>query len=177
MKKAILFTLLGLILLLVGIGYSLPSKWKVERSIVIDRPPQAIYPLVADFKKGWPQWSSFDLQDPTIQYTYSGPDQGIGASRSWVSQKMGNGSQTLIAADPATGVGFELRMARNDFFLNGRIAFEPAGAGTKVTWTDTGDVGGKVFIRYMTVMMDKMMGPAFEKSLANLKSRSEATNN
>jgi hypothetical protein len=174
MRKAILFTLLGFIVLLVGVGYSLPSKWKVERSIVINKPPQAIYPFVADFKKGWPQWSSFDQEDPGIQYSYFGAEQGVGASRSWTSKRMGNGTQSITVADPAKGIEFKLMMTGNDFLLTGHIAFEPAGTGTKVTWMDAGDVGDKVFIRFMLVTMDKMMGPAFEKSLVNLKAKCES---
>lgn len=174
MRKAILFTLLGLIVLFIIVGYALPSKWKVERSIVINKTPQDIYPLIASFKKGWPQWSSFDQEDPGIQYTYFGAEDGVGASRSWTSKRMGDGTQSITVANPAKGVEFKLMMTKNNFILTGDITFEPVGNATKVTWADAGDVGDKLFIRYMLVMMDKMIGPAFEKSLANLKAKAEA---
>lgn len=175
--KKILVVLAVLVAAFLLVGFLLPSKWKVERSILINAPSTAVYPLVANFKTGWPQWSSFDNEDPTIQYNYAGPDQGVGATRSWVSKKMGDGSQVITAADPASGVGFQLQMAKNGFLLDGRIAFEPAGNSTKVTWTDSGEVGNNLFFRYMASLMDKMMGRTFEKSLAELKEKAETTAN
>src|SRR5665213_1086092 len=94
-------------------------------------------------------------------------------SRSWISDKMGNGSQTITTADTRTGVHFELKMENTKFGLNGNIGFEPTGSGTKVTWTDSGDTGNNIFFRYMASMMDKMMGNTFERSLAKLKEKAE----
>jgi len=161
--------LLGFSILL--IGFVLPSQWQVSRSIIINKPPQAIFGYVANFRIGWPQWSAFDSEDPTIQYTYSGPSQGTGATRFWVSEKMGNGSQTITHADPAKGITFDLKMENSKFTIIGNIAFEPAGTGTKVTWTDQGDAGSNIFFKYMGLMMDKMMGNAFERSLEKLRAR------
>jgi hypothetical protein len=161
----------------IAIGFVLPKRWQVSRSIIIHQRPRVIYPLVADFKQGWPKWSAFDNEDPTIQYSYSGPSLGSGASRSWISSKMGNGFQTVTAADPASGIQFELKMEKTNFKLNGKISFESAGKDTKVTWTDWGDSGNNLFFRYMSTMMDRMMGKAFEQSLENLKEKSEKTAN
>jgi len=159
--KALLMAPIVLAALVFLVGYLLPSQWQVSRSIVINKPPQAIYPFVADFKQGWSQWSD------------SGPYLGVGASRSWISDKMGNGSQTITTADTRTGVHFELKMENTKFGLNGNIGFEPTGSGTKVTWTDSGDTGNNIFFRYMASMMDKMMGNTFERSLAKLKEKAE----
>lgn len=172
--KALLMAPIVLAALVFLVGYLLPSQWQVSRSIVINRPPQVIYPLVGDFKHGWPQWSDFDYEDPGIQYNYSGPNLGVGASRSWISAKMGNGSQTITTADPATGVHFELKMENTNFGLNGTISFEPGGTGTKVTWTDFGNTGNNIFFRYMASMMDRIMGNTFDRSLAKLKEKAEA---
>ena len=135
--------------------------------------PAQIYPLVADFKTGWPQWSGFDLEDSSIHYTYSGPDNGIGTERSWTSNKMGDGSQKIIKADPQTGIEFELIMRQNPIPIAGKIVFEPLGNSTKVTWHDDGDMGKNIVFRYMAKFMDKMMGKIFETSLATLKSKAE----
>jgi hypothetical protein len=171
--KIALLAISGLIVTFVLIGFLLPSRWKVERSIVINAPAKVVYPLVANFKAGWPQWSGFDTADPDIQYSYSGPDAGVGASRSWVSQKMGNGFQKIVKADPNKGVEFELGMEQSEFIMNGRLVFESEGKSTKVTWTDEGKVGNNPFHRYLASLMNKMMGPVFEKSLATLKEKVE----
>jgi hypothetical protein len=171
--KIALIVLLSLVALAVLVGFCLPSAWRVERSAVINAPPAAIYPLVADFKTGWPQWSAFDQEDPTIRYTYSGPDQGAGAERTWVSEKMGNGGMKITKSDPETGIEFELTMERG-FRCNGKIAFARDGERTTVTWTDWGDVGSNLPMRYLMPMMDSMLGKAFEKSLAKLEEKAEA---
>jgi hypothetical protein len=171
--RKILVSILLLALLLILVGFLLPSKWKVERSIVINAPVVSIYPLVANFKSGWPQWSSFDFEDPAIQYRYSGPDEGVGAARSWTSKKMGDGSQEIIKADPASGVEFQLHMEKTDFVLHGQLSFEPSGNSTKVTWHDDGEAGYNPMYRYMGALMNQMMGPTFEKSLAALKQKAE----
>lgn len=86
---------------------------------------------------------------------------------------MGDGSQTIIGANPDSGVEFLLQMTQKGFRLNGRIAFEPTGTGTKVTRTDFGEIGNNPFYRCMAALMDKMMGSTFEKSLLALKQKSE----
>lgn len=71
--------LLGIIVVIVAffvIGFLLPGQWAVEKGITINAPPENIYPFVANLKNGWPQWSEFDFQDPDIQYSYSGPEEG-----------------------------------------------------------------------------------------------------
>lgn len=160
-------------LLIVGIGLILPAHWTVERSIVINAPSEKIYPYVANFKTGWKEWSAFDYEDPSIVYTYSGPDEGAGAFRSWTSKKMGDGSQTIIRANPQTGIDFVLRMDQNKFTLKGKVILESDNSGTKVTWRDEGDSGSNPFMRIMGALMDKMMGETFEKSLATLKEKVE----
>jgi Polyketide cyclase / dehydrase and lipid transport len=169
------FGIVGVILLLLIVAFLLPRHWSVERSIVIAAPPAAIYPLVANMKSGWPQWSSFDFEDPEIRYSYSGPDEGVGAIRSWTSPHMGDGTQRIVKADPATGVEFRLEMAKTGMALTGQLAFEPTGGQTKVTWTDSGEVGFNPIHRFFAAFLDRMMGGTFEKSLATLKQKAEAT--
>lgn len=153
-------------------GFFLPSQWKVERAITINAEPVAIYPLVSNLKTGWAQWSAFDFEDPNIVYQYSGPEAGTGSSRTWTSKKMGNGSQTITAADPRR-IEFELKM-EGGFVIFGVLTIEPQNdRTTRVTWTDYGDVGRNPFYRYMAAMMDKMIGKTFEKSLATLKLKVE----
>ena len=157
---------------LVLIGFVLPSKWRIERSIVIQAPPEKIYPLIANFKTGWSHWSVFDNEDPTIQYTYMEKDEGVGAARSWTSKKMGNGTQRIVKAD-LSSVEFELEMTQNHFLLHGIFAFEPMNGSTKVTWTDYGEVDSNPAHRVMAVLMDTMMGSTFERSLSLLKKKAE----
>ena len=162
----------GIVVVILGSSWLLPSHWQVRRSIVVAAPPGALLPLVANLRTGWPQWSAFDAEDPEIQYSYSGPEEGPGAERSWTSGTLGNGSQKIVRAD-ARGVEFELRMA-NGFAIAGIVSFDPAPGGTRVTWTDSGEVGNNPAHRFLAAFMDRMMGATFEKSLGALKQKAEA---
>ncbi len=190
--KLVLASLVAVMVAVIVIGFCLPSQWKVERSIVIKAPPAMIYPYLANLKYGWPQWSAFDSEDPDIQYTYLGPDEGVGARRNWVSKRMGKGTQVITRADIMTGVEFELRRESgssnsngnsnsdgnrnsNEFNFAGKFSFAPeARESTRVTWVDYGDVGGSLRFRYMGGMMDQTMGKSLETSLAKLKEKVEA---
>ena len=161
----------GLILV---VGFLLPSQWSVERSVQIQAPTKVIYPYLVNFKTGWSEFSDFDNKDPDIQYFYVGPAEGVGSSRTWKSPQMGDGQQTIVKADPETGIQFELQVLKNGFLLNGEIKMEPLpGGATKVTWHDWGTTGNNVLFRYMAVFMDKMMGKTFESSLEKLKRKAE----
>lgn len=161
------------IVLFFAVGGMLSPKWMVERSLMINAPAEKIYPYLANLKTGWPQWSAFDFEDPAIQYTYSGSDEGVGAERSWISKKMGDGSQKITKADPKNGIEFELTMKGNPIPIQGRITLATLSNGTLVTWHDEGDMGENILFRYLAKFMDKFMGKAFEKSLQTLKEKTE----
>jgi hypothetical protein len=171
--KRIILILTAFIALLLGISIFLPSKWEVSRSIIIQAPPERIYPLVANFQNGWKEWSSFDYEDPNIVYSYSGPAEGLGAKRAWLSKKMGNGYQIITGAHLNQKVEFELYVTSTNFYLKGYFELIPEGTGTKVIWKDYGDAGNNPMFRYMGFAMDSMMGKTFETSLQKLKIQAE----
>src|SRR5712692_5510204 len=143
----------------VVVGAFLPSRWRASRTAVVRATPEAIYPLIANFAHGWTRWSPFGrAQDPTIEFTYSGPESGVGARQSWKAEKLGPGSMVITAADPERGVTFELAM--HGFKLTGRLELARLSEGTtRVTWTDEGDVGRNVFFRYFTLLLaDRVVG-------------------
>lgn len=171
--KFILGAALGMVLILVAIGFFLPSRWHVERTVIIKAPVEKIYPLIANLKTGWPQWNTFDKEDPGIQYIFTGPAEGDGATRSWASQKTGVGIQKITKADPKSGIDFEISMGSGGFVIFGSLNMEPAAGGTRVTWRDGGDMGSNPIYKIMGYLMDPMMGASLQKSLDNLKDLAE----
>ena len=172
-----------LIVLVLGASFFLPSKLKIVRHIHIQASSEQIYPYIADFKHGWPKWSSFDQAEPDLKYHFEGPDSGRGAKRAWISSKskMNSGYQKMTKADH-TGVAYEVVMS-NGFIMMGSISLEAAQLGTKVTWTgsstlvtwtDEGDLGFNPLKRYMGLFINRMVAKYFEKSLAQLKAKAEA---
>jgi hypothetical protein len=133
MKRALLWlgiVLGGLLVLACGVGLLLPTRVSVSRSHLMQAPLAAVYPLVANFKHGWSQWNTFDDEDPGIRYTYSGPDNGVGATATWISEEMGDGHMRITAADPSRIV-YELSLPPRNFGPSGSPA--PSSSPPKAT--------------------------------------------
>lgn len=167
--KNIVIGLIILIAVLAAVGMLLPKEYKVERSVTIAAPIDLVFDQVNDLKKNeaWTPW-----KDPTMTVTYSEPSAGKGASSSWKSKDMGNGTMTIVESVPNSAINIDLDFGG----MGGAKAdwtFAQEGENVKVTEIMTGDQGMNPVKRYMGLMMDKMIGPYFEKGLASLKEVSE----
>jgi uncharacterized protein YndB with AHSA1/START domain len=159
-------------LALAGIGFLLPSTFLVQRSIDINAPAKKIYDLVVE-PKHWARWSVWPRRDPAMKITYSGPPFGMGAKWSWQSRSEGNGSMELTRVEPDRSVEYALLLSDFNMRSTGALRLEPAGGGTRVTWSGAGDVGGNPLKHYIAAAMDRMVGPDFEAGLAGLKELAE----
>jgi uncharacterized protein YndB with AHSA1/START domain len=162
----------AVVLLVVVVGFFVPSTFKVERSAVINAPPKKIYDLVVEPRQ-WAKWSVWNKRDPGMKITYKGPPFGMGAKWEWVSKSEGSGSMELTRVEPDRVVEYSLSFPEYNMRSTGAIALEPSGSATKVTWNNAGDVGANPLKHYLTLMMDRMVGPDFEAGLANLKAIAE----
>lgn len=177
MKKLFLGILVVLGLVVVA-GYFLPKDWHIERSIVMAAEPAAIYAQVADLET-WPQWTAWNKQlDPAGNWEYSGAESGVGARTDWSGPKLGSGNLTITAADPRSGIAYDLQF--EDYpMARGGLRFEEDAGGTKVTWTGDGQGGGGAlgFVSGWMAslgLIQKMIAKDFETGLAGLKARVEA---
>ncbi len=167
-----LATIGAVVLLLVAGGFFLPSAFKVERSAVINAPPKKIYDLVVEPRQ-WARWSVWNRRDPGMKITYKGPPFGMGSKWEWVSKTEGSGSMEFTRVEPDRKVEYSLFFPDYNMRSTGAIALEPSGTATRVTWSTAGDMGGNPLKRYLTLTMDRMVGPDFEAGLANLKELAE----
>jgi uncharacterized protein YndB with AHSA1/START domain len=159
------------LVLIVG-GLFLPAKFKVERSVQIEAPAARIYDYVVEPRK-WQEWSVWTRRDPDMRILYSGPPFGMGARWSWQSKQEGSGSMELTRVEPDHLVEYALSFPTFNLRSTGAITMEPSGKGTRVTWTNAGDVGGNPLKHYLAAAMDHMVGPDFEEGLVNLKALAE----
>lgn len=156
-------------------GMLLPRRWHTERSVSIAAPSPAIYPLVASLRTGWPQWSPLGpTRDPETTVAFSGPDLGVGATESWSGGRQQPGTLRIVRADSATGIGYRLELA-DGRRVDGALAFSADPAGTRVTWTDDGDLGWNPFRHYAGKLVEESIAKGFEQGLAALKQRAEAS--
>ena len=181
MKSKALKIVGGIIVVLVALAIiaevSLSPKSHIERSIVVNASPAAIFPLINSLKN-MNKWSPWLGKDPKSKVTFEGPDAGVGAKMKWESQQLGNGAQWILESNPDQHMKSAM-----DFSMEGTytsdIFLTPVDQGTKVTWSYDGDVtntgiGTSLMGRVMGKFMDNMLGPDYEKGLAQLKNLAES---
>lgn len=169
-KKLILTVLIffGIFFL---ISLFMESQWRVERSVVIEAPKEKIFPYLNNLRN-WYEWTPWNKEvDATLEWSYEGPGEGVGAVAYWEGIDVPLGRVELTMSEPSLGVEYELAL-RGDFNAKGELKMEAAGEFgefTKVIWADWGDIGGSVMGRLMISGLDQTLGPKFERGLANLK--------
>ncbi|MCB0702033.1 MAG: SRPBCC family protein [Candidatus Kapaibacterium sp.] len=167
--------ILGLFIL---VGLFLPSSMSIEKSIVIDTPPNVPYSQVTNLRN-MPKWDPWSNIDSTMETTYDGPIAGLGAKRSWksTSDQVGTGSMTITKDDPFTFVEAELDFG-DQGLANSYYKFEEIEPGkTKVTWGFNSDIEIPIFGGYLAMMMGPMVEKEYVKGLESLKKLSESIEN
>ena len=92
---AVLVVAIAIVLVL---AISKPDIFRVERSVVINAPPDKIFPLIADFHQ-WGKWSPYETRDPAMKRTYSGTNGGKGSVYAWQGDKnVGTGRMEILDA-------------------------------------------------------------------------------
>jgi uncharacterized protein YndB with AHSA1/START domain len=173
--RGLFFLLLGLVALFFVTGLFLPQTAHVERSMTTKASPATVYGLVDGFKR-FNEWSPWASLDPATKYTYSGPETGVGARMEWTSANpdVGNGSQEVIAVEPGRRVTSKLDFGM-DNPTTSTINLVPDGTGTRITWALDTDFSGSLLGRYFGLALDRMVGPDYEKGLAQLQAVAEST--
>ncbi len=170
--KWILGVVLALAAVLVGGGWLLGSDFKVTRSLLVNAPPEKIYPLVAD-PRGWKQWSVWNQRDPAMAITYSGAPSGVGAVWEWRSATEGDGRMSFTRAEAPGLLGYELYFPDFGTTSRGELRLVLEGNATRVSWTMEGNMGRNPLFSWIALFADGMVGKDFEAGLAGLKAVAE----
>lgn len=168
-----LLVLVAIVAILALVIATRPPTFTVTRSRTIAAPAAAIYGEVADFHR-WVDWSPWEKLDPAMQKTFTGPPATPGSTYSWKGNKqVGIGNMTITSASAAE-IGIRLEFVEPfPQVSQTTFAFDPQGAGTRVTWTMTGPQNFMSKAFSMVMNLDKMIGGDFERGLANLATVTE----
>ena len=175
MFKKILIVFVVVVAIFLGYAATRPDTFEVSRSAVMKAPPQRVYDIVNDFHN-FPQWSPWQHLDPKMQQTFSGPQAGVGSSIAWSgNDKAGQGSMKITEAQAPSKIAMQLDFIKPFASTNTvDFAFAPEADGTRVTWTMRGRVPFGMKVMSVFMPMDRMIGPDFERGLANLGKVAEA---
>ncbi len=173
MIKKLLYLIIGLIALVLIAAAFLPGSYTVERSVEIAKPPEVVYPLVADYNN-WLKWSPWPKMDPEAKQTVTGTPGAPGHSWSWEGEKSGVGSITLAQVEENKSVQSKLVFKEPmNSEADDIILLEPSASGTRVTWRNSGNLPYPVG-RFFGFGLEGMLGPQFEEGLAGVKSLAES---
>lgn len=174
MWKTIALVVAALVAGLLGFAATRPDSFRVERSLLIQAPPERVYPLIADFHR-WPAWSPWEKLDPEMTRTHAGAASGVGASYAWTGNgDVGAGRMEITEAVAPGRLAIQL-----DFFkpMESRnqtlFTLVPEAGGTRVNWLMQGPSPYLSKLMGVFVSMDRLVGSSFEEGLANLKAAAE----
>ncbi|WP_431205114.1 SRPBCC family protein [Bradyrhizobium betae] len=177
MLKAIAIIALVLavgIVAVLAFAFTKPDSFRVERSLRVKAPADAIYPQVADFRR-WTGWSPYEKRDPAMKRTYGGAAQGKGATYAWDgNNNVGAGHMEILEASTPSKLRIKLDFERPfEGHNTAEFTFVPQGDATQVTWAMDGPAPFMSKVMQVFINMDNMIGKDFEAGLASLKKLSE----
>ncbi|MBT8261880.1 MAG: SRPBCC family protein [Bacteroidia bacterium] len=180
--KYLLFLLL-IIIVAGGIYFGTKDgKFDVAESKEFNAPAEVIYNNVKDYKN-WAKWGPWKEEDPSMEFTYAEKTEGEGASYSWTSDVMGDGSMQTIKIIPNKEIDQKIIFntpigdSESDIYWK----FEPSeeAGKTKVTWGMKGEHSfmEKVFMAFQSEDFDVAVKRMYDKGLANLETEVEESMN
>jgi uncharacterized protein YndB with AHSA1/START domain len=174
MALKILIAIVAVIVMALVFAAMKPDTLRIERSTVINAPPDKVYALIDDFHE-WPRWAPQDREDASMKRTYSGAPTGVGAVSDWSgSGNTGKGRMEITGADASRQVVVTVDFAKPFVAHNvNTFTLAPEGNGTRVSWAMQGTNAYMMKVMSLLMNMDKMMGQHFESGLANLKAAAE----
>ena len=153
-------------------GIFMPQDYKIERSIDITAPISTSFELSNNLKQ-WPRWSPWVELDPSVKVTIGEITQGVGASQSWADNN-GGGRLTFIESVKNKRISYNLWFGDASMPAISHMTFEQVTASKiRVHWTIEGDMQMPVVGFIFAMLMDTLIGPAFDLGLENLKRESE----
>ncbi len=164
--KIIGIVLVSILLIFVMVGYLQPKELNVTATKVIKAPLCVVFDHVNDMEKRV-KWSPWVTQDSTMQFTWSSITKGEGASYSWTSQNMGNGSMTYKEVIPNQKIVSDLNFQEQGIATS-TFEFKEVEDGVQATWSFHTDMGSNPFNRLMGVVMGPMLDASFAAGLTAL---------
>jgi len=176
MLTTILYILGGIVLLILLIGFTSPRIAKMERSVTINASPDKIWPYLNNLKMFVDNWSPWTEKDPEATHTYNDIDEGVGAHYAWkgAPKKVGEGSMEIKTSEPMELVQVYLQFKGKGDAMAGWVVRDNGDGSTMITWDFESDNGMNPMSRIFGRMMDKFLGPDYQKGLNKLKTVCEA---
>jgi len=167
--KKIGFGILGLLIILLVIGFLLPTERTVEVSEGINAPISLVFDQVNDLRN-WEYWSPWKEMDPLMEMSYSNPPAGKSAFYKWKSEnkRVGSGKLTLVEVIPQQKIVTAMEFKDWDSGTS-EFTFREEKREVVVTWSMHLRLGRSPFSRYQGLFMVGGVRQMFKKGLENMR--------
>lgn len=150
------------------------GSFDVAETKIINAPAEVVYNNVKDFKS-WPKWGPWMEEDENMKIDYAEKTEGEGASYSWTSETVGDGSMKTIKVIPNKEIDQEIVFntpigdSKSDVYWFFEETENPRE--TKVTWGMKGEQSfmEKVFMSFQEDDMETELSNMFASGLNNLE--------
>lgn len=170
--KKVLIVIAVIVLLVVVWLFTLPGKYSIERSVVINASQEKVFDNVADFTK-WPIWSPWLIMEPNASINYQGTPKTVGSKYNWEGELVGSGEMEITSLAEQHKIQYDLRF-KKPYESEAKIHFSISQNNEGQTIASWG-MDGKMpfFMRFMTKMMVTYITMDYDRGLAMLKDLSE----
>lgn len=143
------------------------AKMNIDRSILINKKPAEVFPLINDFTN-WETWSPWLILEEGVEVTVRDDKKHY----SWKGQLTGEGNMTIINEKENESVECDL-MFLKPWKSQAKVGFQlkAEGEGTRVNWTMQSSL--PFFLFFMKKMMEAAIGMDYDRGLNMLKDLAE----
>ena len=163
--KYILFTILGILAVVLIAAAILPKDFHAGSEISINKPSQEVFDYVK-LLKNQTNYDNWSRQDPDIQKEYTGTDGTPGFTYIWKSKKVGDGKQVITNITEGKRIDMDLYFDNDGDASKSFIQVDSISANeSKVSWAVDGEIPYPFNV--MTLFYD--MNNDFKEGLERLK--------
>ncbi len=148
------------------------GKFQIEQQQLINAPQEVVFNEVNDLSS-WKNWEPWLQEAEDMIVNYGEKTKGEGATYSWSSEEMGDGSMRITKSNPFTSLEQELSFQTSFGKSVSEVywEFHQQGDSTRVTWGMKGDQTfmEKVAFTFQDQSFEEMMNPRMKKGLENLQ--------
>lgn len=167
MLKRLFALLLAFVVVLIVVGFLLPTTVTVERSRLIEQPPEVLFEVLTDMRH-FVQWAPWTSGDADVDYRLEGPPSGEGATLVWNQESEGGGGRLwIVSADAPRKVDLDLELGESE--AESWFTIEAEGNGQRVSWGMQMQFGALDLVgRYAGLLLPGLVGGEYREGLERL---------
>lgn len=165
--------IVGVIVLLVIIGFLLPTQRTVEKSITIETPLRNAFEQVNNLQN-WKDWSPWKETAPTMQLSYSNPPSGSSAFLHWQHPQSKSNHGRILLGEVDSYRRIDAHFEKNKKHVRTIVfRFNETEGGVELKMETSTESGWMPWDRYAGLFWQNKTRREFKHALQGIRSRLE----